>query len=135
LAFFEKRVRQSTDTNLLSRLLLPNSSSTLTHSESLFSIATKINPKSLQISEVVEFFLFMELRQQQQWSLFTMNPRKWVEATCDYNIWLTEKTQEAGPCAILKNLRALVHKLGEIEQKILDRLARKDFTCAPTPSR
>jgi hypothetical protein len=58
-----------------------------------------------------------------------MTPSKWVSATRDYNTRLEAKNGVNGLPTITKRPRALVHKLGEIEPKILDRLARQDFTC------
>jgi hypothetical protein len=71
----------------------------------------------------------MELRQEQQWSSFSMAPSKWVRAAHDYNERLEAKNNANGLPTIRKCPRALVLKLGEIEPKILDRLARQDFTC------
>jgi hypothetical protein len=107
---------------------LPNPISTdkLTRSQRLFSAATQIHPKSLSIGVGDEFFLFMELREEQQWTSFGMTPRKWVSATQEYNTRLQAKNQ----ASVTKQPRALVEKLGEIEPKVLDRLARRDFVGA-----
>lgn len=112
------------------RLPLPNDQAKLTRSQRLFLVATTIHPQSLTIGEGNEFFIFMELRQEQQWASFTMNPPKWVMAARDYNTRLEARNRRDGLPTVPKNPRALIHKLGEIEPKILDRLAKGDFVCA-----
>ncbi len=115
---------------LLSPLPPPSTPSKLTPSEHLFLVSTSINPRSLKISEDVEFFTFMDLRAQQKWTSFSMTSRMWVKATADYNALLATRCRTQGlPDPLLKHPRALVEKLGEVETTIVRRVATKDFKC------
>jgi hypothetical protein len=101
----------------------------LTRSERLFSLATRTNPRSLDISSNVEFYLFMEMRAERGWASFKMTSRKWVNETAEYNKRLTEKNRKAGLPTIEKNPRALLEKLTTIEAKVLERVATGNYTC------
>lgn len=57
----------------------------LTKSQRLFSLATQMDVRSLNISGDVEFYLFMEMRAEGQWVSFRMTPPKWVSETSEYN--------------------------------------------------
>jgi hypothetical protein len=72
-----------------------------------------------------EFFLFMDMRAERQWTSFNMTSRKWVGATTSYNIRLEAKNI----AAVKKNPRALVDLLGRIEPKISKRIIDQDFKC------
>ena len=104
-------------------------------SQRLFSVATGIDPRSLRISndpsEVTEFFLFMQLREERQWASFRMTPFNWLCATSLFNTKLEEAYLAKGYTAtpVLKAPRALMEKLGDIEQRILVRLTTQDFMC------
>jgi hypothetical protein len=115
--------------SLSGRLPLPPTTTKLTRSEQLFSAATRVNPKSLTIDSGDEFFLFMELRREEQWTSYGMTSHKWVEAANTYNRRLQTVNQSKGLPTIPKNPRALMDKLGEIEPKIINRLTQKNFVC------
>jgi hypothetical protein len=88
-----------------------------------------INPLSLSISKGNEFFLFMDMRAEQQWTSYGTSPRQWAKATNEYNTRLEALAKSSKFPFIPKNPRALMDKLGEIEPKISDRLLRQDFQC------
>jgi hypothetical protein len=101
----------------------------LTRSQQLFSRVTMINPLSLSISKGNEFFLFMDMRAEQQWTSYGTSPRQWAKVTNEYNTRLEALAESSKLPFIPKNPRALMDKLGEIEPKISDRLLRQDFQC------
>ncbi|RDX47536.1 hypothetical protein OH76DRAFT_1456744 [Lentinus brumalis] len=111
---------QSLDTALLSPLSPPPDSNPgkLTPSERLFLAATSINIRSLKISDDVEFFTFMDLREKCKWTSFGMTSRMWTPERC---------RAQGLPEPLPKHPRALVEKLGEVETKIVRRLATNDF--------
>jgi hypothetical protein len=88
----------------------------------------------MSLKGVGEFYLFMDMRAEFQWASFNMTPQKWVIATQEYNTRL-EALNSARQCrSVTKNPRALMEMLGDIEVKIADRIARKDFVCkCPSP--
>ncbi|KIM49769.1 hypothetical protein M413DRAFT_59878, partial [Hebeloma cylindrosporum] len=109
---------------------LPTSSSSLTRSQLIFSVATSIDTRSLAIERGDEFYLFMDMRDTHQWSSFTMTSHKWVAATKLYNAALLESRKSKGLVQTArKNPRALVEKLGEVESNIMKRLVTRDFKC------
>ncbi|KAH9952137.1 hypothetical protein B0H21DRAFT_684053 [Amylocystis lapponica] len=99
-----------------------------TPSQRLFSIATGIHPRSMTISSNDEFYLFMDLRNEKKWASFEMSPRKWVIAANEYNTRLEAFNRSKGASTIRKTPRALMDKLGEIEPKILARIASGRYT-------
>jgi hypothetical protein len=111
-----------------SPLSLPPSSK-LTRSQLLFSVATRIDPRSLSISTSDEFFLFMDMRAEEGWVSFSMTTRKWIHAAQAYNERLEKLYQSNNLSTIKKNPRALVDKLGEIEQTIMNRIATANYMC------
>ena len=101
----------------------------LTKSQRLFSLATRTDVRSLEISGDTEFFLFMEMRAERQWASFRMTPHKWVTETNEYNARLHKQDAKA----IQKNPRALMDKLIVIEVKIMERIATNNFNCKSAP--
>ncbi|EGO25016.1 hypothetical protein SERLADRAFT_438621 [Serpula lacrymans var. lacrymans S7.9] len=99
----------------------------LSRSQRIFSISTGIDPRSLTLNSSAEFFLFMDMRLQNKWALFSMTSRKWVLATADYNSRLEKLPKSGGSPAVMKNPRALFDKLGEIETKIVERIKSNNF--------
>lgn len=85
--------------------------------------------RSLAVQGDIEFYLFMEMRAEFQWTSFMMTSQKWVSATHIYNERLEQQTRVRGVPFIRKNPRALMEKLGEIEPKISKRLLTKNFKC------
>ena len=126
------RPSEFTDLNLKSSLTQPlplPPTAGLTRSQVLFSIGTAMDVRSLAVQGDIEFYLFMEMRAEFQWTSFAMTSQKWVSATHVYNKRLEEKTRVKGVLFIRKNPRALMEKLGEIEPKISKRLLTKNFKC------
>jgi len=113
----------------LTQPLLPPPTAGLTRSQLLFSIGTAMDVQSLAVQGDIEFFLFMDMRAEFQWTSFTMTSQKWVSATHTYNERLEQKARVRGVLFIRKNPRALMEKLGEIEPKISKRLLTKIFKC------
>ena len=110
-----------------SPLPLPADSSILTRSQHLVSRAIGIDIRALSISEDAEFYLFMEMRAEFRWSTFTMTSHKWALATVEYNKRL--KTKSRAVRVVLKNPRALINKLVEIEDMILIKISTGQFKC------
>lgn len=113
----------------------------LSRSQRLFRIHTGVDPRALEIKMSAEFFLFMELRYNGQWTSFSMNSRKWAVATADYNCRLATLKNADGQPFVPKHPRALMEKLGEVEDKIINKLSTGDyrgmifcFTCAQIAS-
>ena len=86
-------------------------------SQHLFLVTTSINPESLMIKGNNEFFLFMEMCKKFCWVSYEMTSNKLVEATEEYNHQLVQKV---GTVVIRKNPLTLLHKLGEMEVKLID---------------
>lgn len=101
----------------------------LTKSQRLFSLATKIDVRSLKISTNPEFYLFMEMRSEQQWTSFKMTSRKWVTATDEYNKRLEDSNKKECCQTFKKNPRALLDKLIEVEVAVLKRIVTQNFAC------
>lgn len=102
----------------------------LTRSEILFSVKTSIDARALKILGDDEFYLFMDMRAECQWTSFGMTAIKWASATQLYNTRLEALAREKHFNAIKKSPRALADKLNEIKPKIMERIRRKDYTCA-----
>lgn len=101
----------------------------LTRSEILFSAKTSIDARALKIVGDDEFYLFMDMRAECQWTSFGMTAVKWASATQLYNTRLEALAKEKHFEAIKKSPRALADKLNEIEPKIMERIRRKEYTC------
>ncbi|KAG2091336.1 uncharacterized protein F5147DRAFT_643230 [Suillus discolor] len=98
---------------------------TITRSQHLFFIATGIDPRSLTLQNSDEFYLFMDMRAKFKWLSYQMTLKRWVLATEEYNRRLT---QTAGRSVIQKNPQALLHALGDIEPKLMNRIIRDEYT-------
>ena len=57
----------------------------LTRSQWLFSLATNIDPRSLTIQENIKFYLFMDMHAEFKWISHEMSPKRWVDATAEFN--------------------------------------------------
>ena len=101
----------------------------LTRSQRLFSLATNIDPRSLLIQGDSEFFLFMDMRAEFKWISHEMTPKRWVEATAEYNKRMVAKRLGSGPSVVLKHPLALSRKLGELEPRLMSRILKADFKC------
>ncbi|KAF8173269.1 hypothetical protein BJ912DRAFT_1065323 [Pholiota molesta] len=99
----------------------------LTPSQLLFSLGTSIDPRALHITEDNEFYLFMDMRAEFQWTTFGMTVSKWASATSVYNERLEELGRKKMLKIIKKNPRALMDKLNEIEPKIRERLSTRNY--------
>ena len=113
----------------LEPLPLPADKSSLTRSQLIFSLATQTDPCTLKIQRGDEFFLFMDLRKEHQWASFKMTSHKWVLATKAYNLRLQSSCSSKGHSYVAKNPRALMDKLGEVEQMIAQRIATSNYLC------
>ncbi|KAJ6456223.1 hypothetical protein C8R47DRAFT_1203691 [Mycena vitilis] len=102
----------------------------LTPSQQLFSKLTGINPRALKVGDGAEFYLLMNMRAEFQWKSFEMTPKRWVEATVEYNARLEAAAGKPGLEVVKKHPRALMEKLGEIEPKIIQRIANNNFKSA-----
>lgn len=108
----------------------PPAASKLTRSQLLFTLDTGIDARSLVLARGIEFFIFMELRDKNKWTSFSMNPRKWAIATAEYNKRLVMECSKKGlPVPVPKNPRALVEKLGQVEAEVLKRVATGNYRC------
>ena len=112
--------------NLLQPLPLPQHPE-LTRSQLIFSIATSIDPHSLAIERKDEFFLFMDMRAEDQWASFSMTCRKWVNATNIFNTQLEEQRKGENLDVVKKNPRPLMDKLAEVEEQIIQWLTTENF--------
>jgi hypothetical protein len=101
----------------------------LTRSQQLFSLTTSIDPRSLLIQGDGEFFLFMDMRAELKWISHEMTPRRWVEATAEYNKRMVTKRLGSGPSVVLKHPLALSRKLGELEPRLMSRILKADYKC------
>ncbi|KAF8580074.1 hypothetical protein K439DRAFT_1648290 [Ramaria rubella] len=99
----------------------------VTRSEQKIALATGILPTALTISTGDEFFLFMELRAENQWVSYGMTAQKWATATAEYNYHWKCKCEEKGNVFVSKKPRALVEKLGEMERKLAERIQKNDY--------
>ena len=101
----------------------------LTRSQLIFSIATSTDPRSLTIERKDEFFLFMDMRTEYRWASYSMTCRKWVTATGIFNTRLEEKREGENLEFVRKNPCALMDKLSEVEQQVIQRVATGNFAC------
>ncbi|KAJ3816341.1 hypothetical protein F5880DRAFT_1457402, partial [Lentinula raphanica] len=109
---------------LTSPLPLPrNSTQSLTRSQSFFNTCSNIHPNSLAIDGKIEYHLFMEMREEFQWVSYAMMPRRWADATVEFNSRLKAKDASILP----KLPRALSNKLGDIEKVVGERIASNNF--------
>ncbi|KAF8575932.1 hypothetical protein K439DRAFT_1368643 [Ramaria rubella] len=99
----------------------------VTRSEQIFALATGVLPTALTISTGDEFFLFMELRAENQWVSYGMTAHKWATATAEYNYHWKCKCEEKGNVFVSKKPWALVEKLGEMEIKLAERIQKNDY--------
>ena len=104
----------------------------LTRSQLLFSVGTSIDARALKITGDDEFYLFMDMRAEFQWTSFGMTAMKWASATQIYNTRLEALGKEKHFQVIPKSPRALADKLNEIEPKIIERIRQKNYTCTFT---
>ncbi|KAJ7077700.1 hypothetical protein B0H15DRAFT_954994 [Mycena belliarum] len=102
----------------------------LTRSQQLFATSTGIDPRALKIEQGAEFFLLMDMRKEFQWKSFEMTPRRWAEAAAVYNDRLQKAAGGSGHVTIRKHPRALLDKMGEIEPKIIQRIADSNYKSA-----
>ncbi|KAG1849087.1 hypothetical protein C8R48DRAFT_582328, partial [Suillus tomentosus] len=99
----------------------------MTLSQHFFTIATRIDAHTMQISGDVKFHLFMDLRAKCTWMSFKMTPRQWAVATETYNCHIKEKNRAIGLETVKKNPQALLRKLGEIKVAVMNRVAKNNF--------
>ena len=71
----------------------------------------------------------MDMRAERQWASFSMTCRKWVNATNIFNTQLEERRKGENLDVVKKNPRALMDKLAEVEQQIIQRLTTENFAC------
>ena len=122
--------RALTTTSTDSPLMLPRVSvDGLTRSQRLFSLTTNIDPRSLLIQGDNEFYLFMDMRADFKWVSHEMTPKRWVNATGEYNKRLVAKKPGSGPSVVLKHPLALSRKLGELEPKLMNRIVEGNYKC------
>lgn len=123
----------STDYDHLTSPLLPPPITGLTRSEQLFAAGTGVNPRSLKIEQGQQFFLFMTMREEHQWTSQNMTSTKYVNATTDFNIRLEALCATASSLTkalpVKKNPRALMEKLAEIEPIIATRIQKRNYLC------
>jgi hypothetical protein len=103
-------------------------SNSQTRSQRLFSITTSIDPRSLSLQDSVEFYLFMDMHAEFKWLSYQMTSKCWALATEEYNCRLMKK---AGNSVVKKNPKALLHALGNIEPRLMNRIIKNDYKCAP----
>ncbi|OBZ78836.1 hypothetical protein A0H81_01159 [Grifola frondosa] len=96
----------------------------LTRSQRLFLVYTGIDARALKIELDHEYYLFMDMRHDAKWTSFSMTSRKWAVVTAEYNERLKSIDEAKNRKTTLKNPRALVDKLGEIEAIIIGRISR-----------
>ncbi|KAJ7337536.1 hypothetical protein DFH08DRAFT_783917 [Mycena albidolilacea] len=86
-------------------------------SEWLFEGATGIDPCALTIERVergLEFSIFMDMHSDMQWKPFEMTPKRWADATTQYNANLQSILGHFHP---KKHPRALVNMLADVIRK------------------
>ncbi|KAI0696201.1 hypothetical protein C8T65DRAFT_583603, partial [Cerioporus squamosus] len=101
----------------------------MTRSQRFLSIASGIDPRALTFGKgnSKEFFLFMTLRAQEQWSSFRMTPFDWLCAASRYNQEIEKLNTRERYSFPIKTPRALMEKLSEVELMILTRLQSGDY--------
>ena len=68
----------------------------------------------------------MNMRAEFSWISYQMTPWKWIEATNEYNRQLLLKL---GPITVMKNPQALLHFLGQMESRLIERIAKDSYKC------
>ncbi|OJT04576.1 hypothetical protein TRAPUB_4846 [Trametes pubescens] len=101
----------------------------LTRSQRVMSVLGGIDTRSLAFArnESDVFFLFMRLRAEHKWASYNMSPSKWVAAASIYNTEVDRLNVQKSKTMVRKTPRALMEKLGEVETRILARLASNDY--------
>lgn len=97
-------------------------------SQQLYTRFTGIPLSVFKIERGDEFFLFMDLRTERKWVAHKTTSRAWITITEEYNQALENKNTAAGLLTIKKNVHAIMEKLGEVENMVLNRLVSKNFT-------
>ncbi|TFY79755.1 hypothetical protein EWM64_g4258 [Hericium alpestre] len=119
-------------TALTAPLPIPSSPAGLSRTEHMWSFLTRMSAHSMTIARSgLEFLVFMEARAEQQWSMATMSPRRWVTATSSTMRNSTRDTASKICAPVLKHPRALVDKLDEVEDKIISRILKDDYKSRP----
>ena len=101
----------------------------LSRSARFLKQCTGVNINALQISSDDEFWLFANMRLELQWVTSTMTPRRWVDATEEYNRRLQAKHEGPPETFVPKSARALHEKLKVLEAEIVRRISANDFIC------
>ncbi len=111
--------------------LPPITISGLTRSQRITSVLSGIDPRSLTFSgsESDAFFLFMRLRAEHKWASYNMSPSKWVEAASIYNTEVDRLNTQKHKNLVRKTPRSLMEKLGEVESRVLARIATNNYAC------
>jgi len=66
----------------------------------------------------------MDLRAEHKWVTYSMTTTRWIRATNDYN----QRLQQLGhQDVILKNPRAIMDKLADVEIAIADRILKNNY--------
>ncbi|KAG1719704.1 uncharacterized protein EDB91DRAFT_1023628, partial [Suillus paluster] len=95
--------------------------------QDVFTIATSIDARAMQITSNAEFHSFLDMRAEFTWISFKITPKHWAVATHSYNNHLEEKNRADGHETVRKNLQALLRKLGEVEVVMMNRIAKNNF--------
>lgn len=121
----------SSGSDLTSTCLPSLSISGLTRSQRVMSVLGGIDSRSLTFSrgESDAFFLFMRLRAEHKWASYGMSPSKWVYAASLYNTEVDRINAQKCKNMLRKTPRALMEKLGEVEGRVLNRIAANDYRC------
>lgn len=124
----------SPECGIFEPLPLPDNDATaagLTRSQRLFAACTKIDPRSLTVGMVndAEFYLFMDMRRESQWTSFGMTSRHWVIACRSYNRRLQVKAMEKGFAYIPKRARTMQAKLGDVESTVMTKICTGVYKC------
>ncbi|KAH9955685.1 hypothetical protein BC827DRAFT_1235658 [Russula dissimulans] len=98
-----------------------------TRSQSLFSVYTGLDACALAVNGSDEFYLFMDLRAEQQWVSYSMNSWKWLAATNEFNSRLEALNASKNAVHIPKHPRAPMEQLGKVETKVATWIACNDF--------
>lgn len=71
----------------------------------------------------------MRLRAEHKWASYNMSPSKWVAAASAYNAEVDHLNVQKHKNMVRKTPRALMEKLGEVESRILARIATNNYAC------
>ena len=119
--------------DVFAQLPLPdwNTDRRLTRTQLLFKLSTGIDPRAFEVGKVhkEEFFLFVQMRRELQWTTFGMTSSRWTTATQQFNRRLEAKAKVEDFPFVPKSARALQAKLGELESLILVRVCKDDYKC------